>query len=61
VAVTWAAMLGCAVPLGCKRLGSDPAVVAGPFLICLSDISGAAIFIVVARVLGQALGLPGGP
>ncbi|MDP6957101.1 MAG: magnesium transporter [Planctomycetota bacterium] len=55
VAVTWASLLGCTVPLGCKHLGIDPAVVAGPFLICLSDVSGAAIFIVVARILGQAL------
>jgi magnesium transporter len=60
VAVTWAAVLGCAVPLGCKRFGIDPAVVAGPFLICLSDISGAAIFIVVARMLEQALTVAGG-
>lgn len=44
VAVTWAAFLGCVVPLSCRRLGIDPAVVAGPFLITMSDISGAAIF-----------------
>jgi len=44
VAVTWAAFLGCVVPLSCRRLGIDPAVVAGPFLITMSDISGAVIF-----------------
>ena len=48
VAVTWAAFLGCAVPMSCRRLGIDPAIVAGPFLITLSDISGAAIFVGVA-------------
>jgi len=50
VAVTWAAFLGCLVPLGCRRVGIDPAVVAGPFLITLSDVSGAAIFVAVTHV-----------
>jgi len=50
VAVTWASFLGCVVPIGCRRLGIDPAIVAGPFLITLSDISGAAIFIGVATL-----------
>lgn len=50
-AVAWAALLGCAVPMGCRRLGIDPAIVAGPFLICLSDISGVGIYIVVASLL----------
>ena len=51
VAVAWAAFLGCAVPISCERLGIDPAIVAGPFLITLSDISGAAIFIAVASIV----------
>lgn len=51
VAVTWAAFLGCVVPLSCRRLGIDPAVVAGPFLITLSDISGAVIFFSFGRLL----------
>ncbi len=51
VAVSWAALLGCLVPLGCKRIGVDPAVAAGPFLITLSDISGAAIFVAVAHLV----------
>ena len=50
-AVSWASLLGCVVPMGCRRLGIDPAIVAGPFLICLSDISGVGIYIVVASVL----------
>ncbi|MEW6073422.1 MAG: magnesium transporter [Planctomycetota bacterium] len=57
VAVTWASFLGCAVPILCKRSGLDPAVVAGPFLIALSDVSGAAIFLGVASVM--AVGLVG--
>ena len=28
-AVTWAALLGCLVPMGCRRLAIDPAIVAG--------------------------------
>ena len=51
VAVTWASLLGATVPMACERLGIDPAVVAGPFLITLSDLSGTAIFVVVANSL----------
>ena len=51
VAVTWAAALGGSVPILCRRIGIDPAIVAGPFLITLSDISGAAIFVGVAHAL----------
>lgn len=51
VAVAWAALLGCVVPMGCRRLDIDPAVVAGPFLICLSDVSGVGIYILVASLL----------
>ena len=51
VAVTWAAMLGCVVPLVCRRVGIDPAVVAGPFLITVSDISGTVLYLGVAHVL----------
>jgi magnesium transporter len=51
VAVTWAAALGGGVPIVCRRIGIDPAIVAGPFLITLSDVSGAAIFVGVARAL----------
>jgi magnesium transporter len=50
-AVAWGARLGCVIPMGCRRLGIDPAITAGPFLICLSDISGAAIYVLVARWL----------
>jgi len=59
LAVTWAAMVGCLVPMLCQRLGIDPAIVAGPFMITLSDISGAAIFIGVAHLMlgiGRGLG-----
>lgn len=56
VAVVWAALLGCLVPMVFRRLGIDPAVVAGPFLITLSDVSGAAIFMGVARLVLSGAG-----
>ena len=52
-AVAWAAMLGGIVPIACRKLGIDPAVVAGPFLIALSDVSGSAIYIFVAREIAM--------
>lgn len=51
VAVSWAAFLGCAVPMICRRVGIDPAIVAGPFLITMSDISGTGLYLGVAHVL----------
>ena len=50
-AVAWAAMLGGLVPIACRRLGIDPAIVAGPFLIAMSDVSGSVIYILVARAI----------
>ncbi len=50
VAVTWAAFLGSVVPMLCQRWGIDPAIVAGPFLVTLSDVSGAAIFVGVTTL-----------
>ncbi|MGD2018198.1 MAG: magnesium transporter [Planctomycetota bacterium] len=52
-AVAWAAMLGGVVPIACRRFGIDPAIVAGPFLIALSDVSGSAIYIFVAREIAM--------
>ena len=54
VAVTWAALLGCVVPLVCRRVGIDPAVVAGPLLITVSDISGTVLYLGVAHILLSA-------
>jgi magnesium transporter len=50
-AVTWAAFLGCVVPMVCRRTGIDPAIVAGPFLITVSDISGTALYMGVAGLM----------
>lgn len=56
IAVSWAALLGCVVPIVCRRIGIDPAIVAGPFLITLSDLSATAIFMVVAQVVRGLVG-----
>jgi magnesium transporter len=51
IAVSWASLLGCLVPILCRRAGIDPAIVAGPFLITLSDLSATAIFMLVAQAV----------
>jgi len=53
-AATWAAFLGCCVPMVCRRIGIDPAVVAGPLLVTVSDISGTALYLAVASFLVRA-------
>jgi Mg/Co/Ni transporter MgtE len=35
----------------CRRIGIDPAIVAGPFLITMSDVSGAAIFVGITQLV----------
>jgi len=56
IAVSWAALLGCVVPIACRRTGIDPAIVAGPFLITLSDLSATAIFMLVAQAVRSLAG-----
>ena len=51
LAVAWASVLGSSIPMLCRRIGIDPAIVAGPFLITMSDISGIAIFMLSAHLL----------
>jgi magnesium transporter len=53
-AILCAALMGTSVPVVCMRMGIDPAIVAGPFLICLSDVSGSVLFVAVAKALLQA-------
>ncbi|MDF1797743.1 MAG: magnesium transporter [Planctomycetota bacterium] len=56
IAVTWASFLGSIIPMGCRRTNIDPAIVAGPFLITLSDISGTSIFMLSAHLILEATG-----
>jgi len=51
IAIAFSATLGTSVPVACQRFGIDPAIVAGPFLICLSDIAGSVMFVLVAKGL----------
>jgi magnesium transporter len=51
LAVAWASVLGSSIPMFCRRMGIDPAIVAGPFLITMSDISGIGIFMLSAHLL----------
>jgi magnesium transporter len=60
IAVAWSAFLGCLVPTTCDRLGLDPAIVSGPFLTALSDVSGTGFFMLVAHtMLGAGFGAGG--
>jgi magnesium transporter len=54
IAVTWSSLLGTTIPMLCRRIKVDPAVVAGPFMITLSDISGTAIFMLSAHLIMNA-------
>jgi magnesium transporter len=49
--LTWAACVGCAVPLLFRRFGVDPAVAAGPALIVLSDVGAAALLVLAAQAV----------
>jgi magnesium transporter len=54
IAVSFAALIGSLVPILCRRAHFDPAIVAGPLLITVSDVSGTAIFMIVAHLLLHA-------
>jgi len=54
IAVTWSSLLGSIIPMLCRRIKVDPAIVAGPFMITLSDISGTAIFMLSAHLILSA-------
>ncbi len=44
-------LVGTLVPMGCLRLGIDPAITAGPFVTVLNDISCTAIYFTVATLI----------
>ena len=56
IAVTWSSLLGTTIPMLCRRLKFDPAIVAGPFMITLSDVSGTAIYMLSAHLILNAAG-----
>ncbi|MCD6405779.1 MAG: magnesium transporter, partial [Planctomycetes bacterium] len=44
-------LVGTLVPMGCLRMGIDPAIAAGPFVTVLNDISCTAIYFAVATLI----------
>ena len=50
-AVLMAMLVGCLLPIGAKRLGFDPAVMASPFITTIVDALALLIYCVVASVL----------
>lgn len=56
IAITWSSLLGSSIPMICRRLKFDPAIVAGPFMITLSDISGTAIYMLSAHLILSSAG-----
>ncbi len=50
-AVLMAMLVGCLLPIGAKRLGFDPAVMASPFITTIVDALSLLIYCSVARVL----------
>ena len=51
IAITFATCLGAVLPLICKRLRLDPAVVSGPLITTILDISSLTIYFTVAIIL----------
>ena len=43
--------LGTLIPIGCSRLGIDPAIIAGPFVSVLNDIASMSIYFAVATLI----------
>lgn len=56
IAVTWSSLLGTTIPMVCRRMNVDPAIVAGPFMITMSDISGTAIYMLSAHLILNVAG-----
>ena len=51
-----ASIFGTIFPIGCVRIGLDPALVAGPFITSLNDIVAAATYLGVAQLVLSAAG-----
>ncbi len=50
-AVLLAMLVGCILPIGAKRLGFDPAVMASPFITTIVDALSLLVYCAVASVL----------
>ena len=51
LAVLFAKLIGCLLPIGAKRIGFDPAVMASPFITTIVDAMSLVIYFSVAGLL----------
>jgi magnesium transporter len=51
LAMSWTTTVASGIAMGTEALGGDPAVVAGPLMIAVSDLSAVAIFFFIAEAL----------
>ncbi len=49
--ITWANLLGAVLPLFAVRIGQDPALVSGPLLTTIIDVTGLLIYFTIARLV----------
>ena len=50
-AIVLAAAVGCVLPMGAKRLGLDPAVMASPMITTIVDAAALLLYFMVASVM----------
>lgn len=49
--MTWAAFVGTALPIAASRVGLDSSLCSGPIVTTLTDVSGFALFLVLAKII----------
>jgi magnesium transporter len=49
--ITWAAFIGSSLPILCYKMGFDSAICSGPIVTTITDVSGFAIFLSLARLV----------
>lgn len=54
IAMSWTTFIASGIAMGTEALGKDPAVVAGPLMIAVSDLSAVVIFFLTAELLLSA-------
>jgi len=47
----WGTLIGASLPLVFRKFGLDPAIASGPFVATFVDITGIAIFFLVAKAI----------
>ncbi|MGN0991315.1 MAG: magnesium transporter, partial [Candidatus Ventricola sp.] len=51
IAIVMASSVGCLLPMGAKRLGLDPAVMASPMITTIVDAASLLIYFMIARIM----------